>query len=206
MTKPRAKGATTPAAAADPTAMTVAVPTRGDGWDEKQSARLLELAVDRSEGATRERMKILRAAPVLASELGDLARQLESNLTSDIGADVLGDAALVHCENMRHDLGYSGSGMVERLIIDRVILTWLHLYTLEMRRRRVWKAGDTLIKVAWYDAQVDRANNAHLRALSTLARVRRLSVNIGQVNIAHGDQVNNAAVIGGAAGGGTADP
>lgn len=202
MTKPRAKST----APADPTDLVLVVPS-GAGWTDAQAARLVELASDRSDQGKRERLTILRAAPDLAAVLGDLAHQLEANLTRDLGEDLFGDAALVHCENMREGLGYSTSGMVERLLIDRVILTWLNVHKLELIRRRAWKATDTpLTRLAWYNKQASSAHNDHLRALSTLARVRRLSVNIGQVNIAHGDQVNNAAVIGGAAGGGTADP
>lgn len=190
-TKPRG-------AAADPSDLLIEIPS-GDGWTDAQGARLAALAADPSAKAKRERLAILRAAPDAAAALGDLARQLENNLTRDLGDDLFGDAAFVHCENMRGELGYQAAGAVERLLIDRVMITWLNVYRLEMLSRRVWKTdGVPFTRLEWYDRQASRAHGDHLRALTSLARVRRLQVVIGQVNIAHGDQVNQAAVTGGA--------
>lgn len=168
------------------------VPFRGGSWTDEQAERFVKLADDRSEKARARRLALLRDVPDLAAALGDLARQLEANLTHDLGA--LGDAARVHCENTRGRLGYDAAGEVERLIIDRIMLTWLHVNTLEIHRRRVWEKGATLDRLAWYDRQVSRAHVDHLRALTALARVRRLQVTIGQVNIAAGPQINQATI------------
>jgi hypothetical protein len=95
---------------------------------------------------------------------------------------------------LRRGLGYDGATELERLLIDHVALCWLRQQMMELRYQRFIHEGTRTLAQAKYDE--DRMNSTqarYLRALETLARVRRLlrmpplvQVNVGaqQVNVA----------------------
>jgi hypothetical protein len=97
-----------------------------------------------------------------------------------------------HASRTRHD----DSSELERLLIDRIVVTWLHVQRAETDRAAV-RNGATLSKAAFYHKEASRALADHVRAVTALARVRRLlRPSVAQVNIAAagGQQVNLAAV------------
>ena len=95
---------------------------------------------------------------------------------------------------IRNDLDYEYALMLEQLLIEQVVLTWFDLDLVQKHYAGSAIKSHTLTSGAYWDRRLNSAQQRHLRALETLARVRRLSnvtplqVNIGgqQVNVAGG--------------------
>jgi hypothetical protein len=95
---------------------------------------------------------------------------------------------------MRNDLDYAYAPMLEQLLIEQVVLTWFDLDLMQQYYAGNAIKTHALTAGAYWDRRLNSAQQRHLRAVESLARVRRLSsvtplqVNIGgqQVNVAGG--------------------
>ena len=83
----------------------------------------------------------------------------------------------------------AGPSPLERVLAERIVACWLHLYHLEMGYAN--KDSISLELAAHYQRSIDRAHKRYLSAIKTLAVVRKLAVPVLQVNIAR-KQVNVA--------------
>jgi len=93
---------------------------------------------------------------------------------------------------MRNDLDYAYAPMLEQLLIEQVVLTWFDLDLMQQYYAGNAIKNHTLTAGAYWDRRLNSAQQRHLRAVESLARVRRLSsVTPLQVNIG-GQQVNVA--------------
>jgi hypothetical protein len=144
-------------------------------------------------------VKALRAMlakhPQLWRTAGDLAVQNQQKLLRDtkmtVAAREMTDSAL---DNMRRELGYKDAPMLEQMLIEQVLLSWLRLNLWEYH---VTEMGSASLTVAdFWERRLSAAQRRYLRACETLARVQRLSRTTPalQVNIAtrDGQQVNIA--------------
>jgi hypothetical protein len=97
---------------------------------------------------------------------------------------------------MKNDLGYYSSPMLEKMLIDSVLLAWLRLNLNEYKLSGLDEQGMSLEKAAFWEKRMLASQNRYLRVCRTLAQVRRLARNIPalQVNINtdSGQQVNFA--------------
>ena len=85
-------------------------------------------------------------------------------------------------ELLRSELAGLNPTPVERLLIERLVATWLQVQDADIR----YAQAENLSK-HWGDyfiSRMDRANKRYLAALKTLAQVRRLAVPVLQFNIA----------------------
>lgn len=95
-------------------------------------------------------------------------------------------------ESMKNELGYIHAPLLEQLLIEQVVLTWFDLDIVQMKYARATSESHTLTLGAYWDRRVNSAQQRYLRAVETLARVRRIAqVTPLQVNIA-GQQINVA--------------
>ncbi len=140
-----------------------------------------------------EMLAILRRNPLAAAKAGDLSRHIGAKIITRLAG---GDAESVtaecfrqRCADLRRELGYDDAPAVERLLIDRIIVTWLHLHDVESSRQ---VEGLTLGQSAFYDKAVGMAQSDHVRALLALAKVRKLALPAVQVNVTTGNQLNLA--------------
>jgi hypothetical protein len=92
------------------------------------------------------------------------------------------------------ELGYTEALPMERLLIEHIGACWVELQVIEHSFLvHLSEGGSSLV---WHDKRLTSAQNRYLKAIETLARVRRLArvtplqLNIGgqQVNVAGGDQ------------------
>lgn len=96
--------------------------------------------------------------------------------------------------SIKESLGYNSSNQIEKLIIDQVLFCWAgvnyaenHVFTM------LTEGGMPLSTLNYWQETLSRYQNRYLRAIETLARVRKLNKGIAfQVNIATngGQQVN----------------
>ncbi len=94
------------------------------------------------------------------------------------------------CEKKKADLGYADASPMERMLIDAVVLAWLRYTQVERAAANTWGDSHSLTSGAYWDKRLSAAQRRYLRAIETLARVRRLALPMLQVNIAEKQQVN----------------
>lgn len=95
---------------------------------------------------------------------------------------------------MRDELGYHQAPLLEQLLMEHVALAWFDFDTVQLLYGQMTSGSHTYASGAYWDRRLNSAQQRYLRAVETLARVRRLAmvtplqVNIGgrQVNVAGG--------------------
>ncbi len=136
--------------------------------------------------------KELRGNHSLCKQVLDLTELTETQLIESLA----GDSVLVQ-EVIREDLahrrralGYDEARDLERLLIEQVILTWLHYYRVQHGYRQTVGKQLLIVQEDRWERKLNAAQRRHLRAVETLARVRKLSGRGPiQINIAE-QQVN----------------
>jgi hypothetical protein len=104
------------------------------------------------------------------------------------------ERTMKHIEN---ELGYKGSPILERLLIEQVMIAWLDLDIVQVKYAAATGSSHTHDSGAYWDRRLNSAQHRYLRAVESLARVRKLAlvaplqVNIGgqQINVAGGGTV-----------------
>jgi hypothetical protein len=93
---------------------------------------------------------------------------------------------------LRTDLGYEYALMLEQLLIEQIVLAWFDLDLMQQYYAGNAVKSHALTTGAYWDRRLSSAQQRYLRAVESLARVRRLArVTPLQVNIG-GQQVNVA--------------
>lgn len=95
------------------------------------------------------------------------------------------------CEKKKAALGYAEASQMERMLIDAVVLAWLRYTQVERAAANNWSGSHSLTVGTYWDKRLSAAQRRYLRAIETLARVRRTALPMLQVNIAEKQQVNN---------------
>jgi hypothetical protein len=143
------------------------------------------------EAALRELRPMLDMAPKLAAQMGDLAEMTRGAWVTRITGGQLAMAEAIGrtVDGLRAELTQPSDGPLERLLIDRVALCWLHLHYAEGAYAQKMDGLDA----EWSEhsqRRIDRAQRRYLQAIRTLAQVRRLAVPAAvQINVAE-HQVN----------------
>ena len=154
---------------------------------------LLRLAEKGQEDAVPEIRQILTEHPGLAWRFVDVAHIAEDALIEEMTKE--GDLAtkeLIRCqlEAIREQIAGKNSSALERLLSERVVVTWLEvqlfeaLYAQNMRKL-------TIPQAEHHQKRLDRAHRRHLSAIRALAQMRKLlkGTAITQINIAE-KQIN----------------
>jgi hypothetical protein len=129
--------------------------------------------------------KLINETPQLWKDIFDLTRMVQANLIEHV---IDREAAQISIEKdvqeMRRDLGYETASPMERLLIENIITTWLRLNWAEFNLTIRMDQDLQLAVHEFWDQRLSIAQRRHLRAVETLAKVRRLLAPIAQVNIA----------------------
>lgn len=139
------------------------------------------------------------ASPELYRHLFDLNEMVTGLLVDSFGgSDVTSKLVSLPIEaqskSLQNELGYENSPALERMLIHTVINAWLRLQWTEIRCNEVMKTNHAVHAGIYWQKALTGASNRYLRAIETLARVRRLARADPalQLNIAYpdGQQVN----------------
>ena len=138
----------------------------------------------------------LYGAPLLSSIAGDLAKSARNAIISGLTTSACRrESTEAYVTYIRNELGHDSAPMLEKLLIDQVITSWLRVYDIELTYSRIRSKGSVSLHVrAYWDRQLSAAQRRFLRACTTLARIRKMAgrtpelmqLNIGaqQVNVA----------------------
>jgi len=143
--------------------------------------------------AVAELRSYLQAMPDLCVALGDTTLHLQNRLVDRIAPHPVNQIALrQQTTAVRDGLGRQGAPQLEQLLIDHAVLCWLRLQDVELSYSSAMDRSLSLDQADYWDRHLSAAQRRYLRALETLARVRRLLNPTLQVNIAAdgGQQVN----------------
>jgi hypothetical protein len=162
--------------------------------------QFLELVqqIDR-EDPTPDDVRALRAMleghPQLWRVAGDLAYAAVLNIVAKLDAGPLVTESLKHSwVAMKDELGYPSASPLERLLMEQVVLCWLHLHIVELECTTVMNEPIPAASADHWERRLSAAQRRYLRACETLARIRKLARTTPalQVNIAtHGGQQVN---------------
>ena len=152
----------------------------------KKNAKPTDVAALRQ--ALKDHPKLWRAA-------GDLARQAQAHTLQSVESTPAMKESVEHgLREMRRELGYADAPLLERLLIEQVVLCWLRLNLAEFQYTNVDNQGGTVARMRYWEQRLTTAQARYLRAIEALARTRKLArptplqVNIGgQQVIAAGD-------------------
>jgi hypothetical protein len=142
------------------------------------------------ESAVPELQQLLACPEGVMALGGDLARRAEETLLAAFCGKNLcvREAVTRKMADLRAELCGPNSSPVERLVAERAVACWLHLYHAEYAYAS--KETMSLELAQHYQKCIDRAHRRYLSALKALADVRKLGVTL-QLNIAR-KQVNVA--------------
>lgn len=147
---------------------------------------------DKPSAETRKMLDdFLKSDPAIWRAAGDMVEQAARHLIGKAGGSYAVKSSMSKgWEQLPIDLARPGDGELERLLIQQVVIAWLHLGYIEYQYSTVVTTPDLTIKRGEYwERRLSAAQRRYLRATETLARVRRLQLPAVQVNIG-AQQVN----------------
>lgn len=122
---------------------------------------------------------------------GDFAEQANLNMIEAMQAPrSMKESLKAGLVSMAAELTLPGDGALEKLIIGQIVGCWLRLSFVEYTYGRNSAEGNfNMAQGAHWEKRLSSAQRRYLRAIESLARVRRLRLPTMQVNIG-GQQVN----------------
>ena len=167
-------------------------PPPADALAKATDALAVVRRAEAGDAAALPALRELLKRPGMVDGLGaNLARSAaETLLTAFAGANLHArEVVSAKMAALRAELAGPDAPPVERLLAERAVCCWLHLYHLE--HTYAAKSSMSLELATHYQKSIDRAHRRYLSALKALAEVRRLAGPTVQVNIAR-KQVNVA--------------
>ncbi len=130
---------------------------------------------------------VLDISDGIQSMLADLVFDRDSQPAANLGVNA-------HVRSMKNDMYYDQVPVLERLLIDDIVNSWLHFIYIEMKYTRFLNEGGTFIEGNYWERKLSSSQRRYLRSIETLARVRKITGSTYQVNIATegGQQINVA--------------
>jgi hypothetical protein len=153
----------------------------------------------RSDKPAPKDLALLRAhldrTPELYRAVADLARVARDKLTDGLIEHPAMKAALeANVEVIKAGLGWAEAPLIEQILIDDVVNCWLRLRWVEFRHAEHTSGAHSMSEGDYWSRAHSAAQRRHLRAVETLARVRKLTRATLQINIAQpGSQQLNVA-------------
>jgi hypothetical protein len=180
-------------------AVTKPAKTTEDGTERRR--KILEEVHPLLEGAHKGDKEVLPKirealdeAPELARIFVDLSQEAERSLIRHISGDnlLVQEALPRQLEAMRKELVDPNPSPLERLLIERVVASWLQVRYFEAHYAKNLP-NLNVVQSEYLQKRIDRAHKRHLSAIRTLAQVRNklLKPTIAQLNVA-GQQINMA--------------
>lgn len=183
--------------AAEPTPAPIVGPQTRDEW--YQSTLEAVLKKDAPLAAREEYRKLLTLFPATAREYGDLPTICRRQALERFELQPITEDAVQHqMLTLRRTLLGTAPTPVETLLVDVVVLCWQDYWMYALIRDKMLGTSCALSELEEWDRILASKEARYLRAVETLARVRRLlKLPALQVNIATagGQQVNIAGEL-----------
>ena len=134
---------------------------------------------------------LFNSDPTIWRAAGDMVEQSARMLISKIASTHAIKASMTRgWEQLPADLANPSDCELERLLVQQVVIAWLHLGYVEYQYSAMTtETGLTIKRGEYWERRLSAAQRRYLRATETLARVRRLQLPTMQINIG-AQQVN----------------
>lgn len=121
---------------------------------------------------------------------GDMAKQALIRLYKEAAPNnlLVSESIKKGLEVLRKDLGHDNAPKLEKMLIEEICYCWLAHSIIQNRYAGIVLDSITLAQGDFWERRINQSQKRYLRALDTLARVRKLLPPI-QINIG-GQQVN----------------
>lgn len=145
--------------------------------------------------------KMLANSPALWAVAGDLMRIARDKMLAGLNANALTRESVEEgIRRIARELVGEDAPLIERLLAEHAALCWANYYLTQHHYHSVMEEPVTLAQGAYWEKRLATVQRRYLRALETLARVRRLlrphalQVNIGaqQVNVLKAEKANDS--------------
>lgn len=152
-----------------------------------------------TEKLSKETLAELRRAlneyPNLWRVAGDLALQArERMIDRAVKQPVAREMLSAGLKAMEDELGREGAPMMEKLLIDQIIVCWLNMYTVQQYYENNMAGSLSLAQADYWERRLTSVQRRYLKAIETLAKVRKMArpnaIIPMQVNIGTGGQLN----------------
>lgn len=141
-----------------------------------------------------ELRRYLAKYPELWRVAGDVARAAQQRIIDGMSkSPQLTESVTTGAQELARELAGPSPSPIESLLAENAVICWLQLYDTQYRHAAVHSESIELSRSAYWDKRLESAQRRYLRALETLARVRKLQAHaVVQVNVAAagGQQVN----------------
>jgi hypothetical protein len=119
----------------------------------------------------------LNRNPDLREQIAFLVKTVRNGLLKSVAKERGGTQTVIiaEMEGMKESLMDDGSTPLELLLIEAVMLCWLRVQHAELYRTQVMGEGHPLAHYEFADKMLTRAHNRYLKAIETLAKLRRLN-------------------------------
>jgi len=155
---------------------------------------ILDLAEQGDKSVLPRVREVLDEFPNLVSEAGDLTRIARGGMLDMLsdGNVMIREAEERYLAGMVGEITGSRPTPIERLLAEQIGICWLHVRHIEIKYAHL--KSYTQSEAEYYHRCLDRSQKRYLRAIKTLAQIRKLGLPAMQVNIAAegGKQVNVA--------------
>lgn len=134
--------------------------------------------------------KALQEEPGTWRAAGDMLDHAQDQIIQSMasGLVVIEESTRRGTEELQNDLSEPTDGPLEKLLIQEVILCWLHhSHTVHRMQRITMQGSHSLSEGNYWEKRVAASQRRYIRAMKSLARVRKLNVSV-QINVAQ--QVN----------------
>lgn len=152
-------------------------------------AALRKVEVDKPKQEDVENLRrLLKSNDTYWQLAGDLMLQAQRTALQAVNAGKSKTLMIESTEEgmqiIRRQLDYATAPMLEKLLIEQIVTAWLRLGICEMQYSSRMAGELTLAQGDYWNRALDAAQRRYLRAIESLARVRRLKLPALQVNVA----------------------
>jgi hypothetical protein len=122
-----------------------------------------------------ELRKWIKDFPELWRVVFDTARVIEDNFIKNMVQDKASVIAMQkNADEIREGLDYSKSSVMEKMLIDNVIISWLGVQYANYQLTARVGQNEKIVILEFWERRLTAAQRRYLRACETLARIRRL--------------------------------
>lgn len=117
---------------------------------------------------------------------GDWAHQCELMISREYfeANEFLSQTVEKKLRDLRNQLGWENAGVLERLLIRQICITWLRLYFIERQHHQTTYQSHSLTQGVYWDKRLSEAQKRHLRAIESLAKVRKMTAQTNKLDAA----------------------
>ena len=117
---------------------------------------------------------------------GDWAHQCELMIMRDYfeSSDFLGKTVEKKLRDLRNELNWENSTVLEKLLIRQICITWLRLYYVERKHHQATTGSHSLTSGIYWDKRLSEAQKRHLKAIESLAKVRKMTAQTAKLEAA----------------------